>query len=65
MALTTETFRILIKEYLGVEFSDAELERLRPVVERQIERMRELHTLDLGGEDPRTIHYIVDQRLMR
>lgn len=63
MALTNETLRTLLKEYIGAEFGDAEVERLRPLVERQLERLRELQQLDLGGDDPRTMHYINDRRL--
>jgi hypothetical protein len=63
MALTNETLRILLKEYIGAEFGDVEIERLRPLVERQLERLRELQQLDLGRDDPRTMHYINDRRL--
>lgn len=65
MALTDETLRVLLKEYLGADFGPAEIERLRPLVERQLERMRELQALDLGGDDPRTMHYINDRRLLQ
>ncbi len=63
MTLTNETLRILLREYVGAEFSETEVERLRPLVERQLERLRELQGLDLGGDDPRTMHYINDRRL--
>ena len=52
MALTTDTLRALLIEYLGGDFGPAELER-----------MRELRALDLGGDDPRTMQYLLDQRL--
>jgi hypothetical protein len=64
-ALTIETLRTMLRETIGAEFGDAELERLRPMVERQLERMRELHALDLGREDPRTMRYINDRRLLK
>ena len=60
--MTTETLKALLMEYVGVEFAEEEVERLLPLVERQIERMRELHALDLGGDDPRTMAYINDRR---
>jgi hypothetical protein len=65
MALTEETFRALLKEYVGAEFDPEDMERLRALVERQMERMRELQSLDLGGDDPRTTQYIEDFRLQR
>lgn len=65
MTWTAEMVRTLVKEYVGVELSEAEAERLRPLVEQQAERMRWLHELDLGGEDPRAMHYINDRRLLR
>ena len=60
--MTIETFREMVKEYLGVEFPEEETQRLMPLFERQLERMRELHALDLGGDDPRTMAYINDRR---
>jgi hypothetical protein len=60
--MTTETLRVLLKEYIGVELPDEEVERLLPLYERQLERMRELQQLDLGGDDPRTMAYINDRR---
>lgn len=63
--MTTETLRALLQEYLGVELPDEEIERLLPVYERQLERTRELHALDLGGDDPRTMAYINDSRMGR
>lgn len=61
--LTSEMVRILLREYLGVEFGPEEIERLRPLIERQMERMRELHAVDVGGDDPQTTVYIQDLRL--
>jgi hypothetical protein len=63
--MTTETLRVLLKEYIGVEFPEDEVERLLPLYERQLERMRELQALDLGGDDPRTMAYINDRRPAR
>ncbi len=60
--MTIETFREMLKEYLGVDFPDNEVDRLMPLFERQLDRMRELHALDLGGDDPRTTAYINDRR---
>ena len=65
VALTNETVRTLLQEFLGAEFEPAEVERLRPLIERQLEHMRELRELDLGGDDPRTTMYITDRRLVR
>jgi hypothetical protein len=65
MALTNEMLKALLRESIGAELGDAEIERLRPMVERQMARMRELHALDLGREDPRTMQYIVDRRLLK
>ena len=64
MALTNEMLKVLLKESIGAEFGDAEIERLRPLVERQLARMRQLHELDLGREDPRAMRYINDRRLL-
>jgi len=65
MALTNETLRALLIEYIGTDFGPEEIERLRPLVERQIERMHQLQALDLGGDDPRTMHYITDRRVLK
>jgi hypothetical protein len=64
MALTNEMLKVLLQECIGAELADAEVERLRPLVERQMARMRELHALDLGHEDPREMRYINDRRLL-
>lgn len=63
MALTNETVRTLLREFLGADFGPAEVERLRPLIERQLDRMRELRELDLGGDDPRSAVYITDRRI--
>jgi hypothetical protein len=60
--MTTETLRVLLKEFIGAEFAAEDVERLLPVFERQLERMRQLQELDLGGDDPRTMSYINDRR---
>jgi len=60
--MTIETFREMLKEYLGVELPEDEVERLMPLFERQLDRMRQLRALDLGGDDPRTMAYINDRR---
>ena len=65
MGLTKETLRALLLEYTGAEFEEPEVESLLPLVERHLERMRQLHALDLGGLDPRTMHYIHDRRLLK
>lgn len=65
MALTPELLRALLAEYLGTEFGAAERERLLALVEAQLAQLRELEALDLGGDDPRTTHYIDDRRLTR
>jgi hypothetical protein len=64
MALTIDTLRVMAQEYLGVELEPAILERLLPLVERQMARMRELQAIDLGEDDPRTMPYINDLRLL-
>lgn len=64
MALSNETLRELLIQYLGLDPGPAEVERLRPLVERQQERLQALQALDLGGEDPRTMFYVMDSRLI-
>jgi hypothetical protein len=64
MALTNESLREMLIQYLGLDPGPSEIERLRPLVERQMERMRALQALDLGGDDPRTMRYITDNRLV-
>ena len=64
MALTIDTLREMAKGYLGVELEPAILERLLPIVERQMERMRELQAIDLGDDEPRSMPYINDLRLL-
>jgi len=64
MSLTTEMLRSLLREYIGVEFDPEEVQRLKPLVDRQVALMRELHALDLGAEDPRAMHYADDRRLL-
>ena len=61
--MTTETLRALLKELVGVELAEEDAERLLPIYERQLERSRELQTLDLGGDDPRSMSYINDRRI--
>ena len=63
LSLTDEMVRELIVQYVGTDVGEAEATRLRPLLERQIERMNELAALDLGADDPRTMFYIVDRRL--
>jgi hypothetical protein len=52
MALTEETIRALLVEYVGTDFGPAERARLLPLVEAYLERLRELRALDLGPADP-------------
>jgi hypothetical protein len=63
MALSNETVSELLIQVFGTDFGTEEVEHLRPLLERQMERMRELQALDLGGDDPRTMFYITDRRL--
>ena len=65
MRLTKEAFRELLVEYTGVAFDEAAMEPLYAALERHLESMHELQALDLGGEDPRTTHYIRDMRLTK
>jgi hypothetical protein len=61
--MTNETLRELLLLYLGLDPGSEEIERLRPLVEKQQARMQALHALELGGEDPRTMFYVTDTRL--
>jgi len=63
VAMSNDTLRELMQLYVGADFGEVELERLRPLVERHFERMRELQKLDVGGEDPRTMPYMFDRRI--
>ena len=63
MAFSTETVRELLIQSIGFDPGTAEVERLLPLVERQQARMQALRELDLGGDDPRTMSYITDNRL--
>jgi hypothetical protein len=63
MALSNETLRELLLQYLGLDPGPAEIARLQPLVARQMERMHALHAIDLGGEDPRDTFFIADFRL--
>jgi hypothetical protein len=63
MALSKETVQTLLREYLELDLSLAEVERLLPRIERQQALLRQLRSLDLGGDDPRTTHYIDDRRV--
>jgi hypothetical protein len=47
-----------------MDLSLAEVEQLMPRIERQQALLRQLRSLDLGGDDPRTTHYIDDRRLL-
>jgi Asp-tRNA(Asn)/Glu-tRNA(Gln) amidotransferase C subunit len=64
VSLTVEELRTLFA-FAGLDLETAELERLAPLVESHLDLMRQLHALDLGDEDPRTMHYVVDRRLLR
>lgn len=59
-----ESLRTMVHEFLGVEFDQETLGRLLPLIERQLERMRELQAIDLGPDEPRSMHYINDLRLL-
>ncbi len=63
MGLSVETVRELLRECADLDLPPAEVERLMPRVERLQALMRQLRALDLGGDDPRTTHYIDDRRL--
>ena len=65
MALTEATLLAMLEEVAGIHLGDAEIQRLLPLAERQLERLRELRELDLGGEDPRTTRFINDWRLSK
>ncbi|HEY3117904.1 MAG TPA: hypothetical protein VGK54_14275 [Chloroflexota bacterium] len=62
MALTNEMVSAMLIEVFETDFDSAEVERLRPLIERHLERMRQLQDLDLGN-DPRAMAYITDHRL--
>jgi hypothetical protein len=57
------TIRKLVEEFYGEDLSAEELDQLVPHVVRVFENSRRLHELDLGSDDPRTMHYIRDRRL--
>ena len=63
--MTDDRLAAYLREIIGVAFSVEEVERLRPLVEQQNERLRKLESLDLGADDPREMHYIIDHRLSR
>lgn len=63
MGLSDEMLQALLLERVGAEFVPADVARLRPAIEKQLERMAELRALDLASDDPRTTEYIVDYRL--
>jgi aspartyl-tRNA(Asn)/glutamyl-tRNA(Gln) amidotransferase subunit A len=64
MALTDEMVRDLVLQYLRTDVGAEEAAHLRPLLEKQLERMQQLHALDLGREDPRTMAYITDGRII-
>lgn len=59
MPLSEETLRTLLVEYVGTDFGPAERARLLPLVERYLDRLRELRTLDLDTDDPRVLHQLL------
>jgi hypothetical protein len=63
MALSEETLREMLIQFLGFDPGASEVTRLLPLVERQLERLQALRALDLGRDDPRTMHFITDDRL--
>jgi hypothetical protein len=65
MELSTDTIRRMIMDAYGAYLSPQEIEQLLPYVQRHFETMKQLHALDLGAGDPRTLHYIEDRRLSR
>lgn len=62
MALTNEIVSALLIAHFGTDFGPEEVERLRPLIEQQLQRNRQLQALDLG-DDPRSMAYIKDRRL--
>ena len=63
MALSEALLREMLIQYIGFDPGPSEVQRLLPLVERQLGRMQALRALDLGGDDPRTTSFITDDRL--
>jgi aspartyl-tRNA(Asn)/glutamyl-tRNA(Gln) amidotransferase subunit A len=62
-SFTDEILRALLREYVGAEFSSAEIAELRPHIERQLAHSRALQALGLEHDDPVEMPYIFDNRL--
>ncbi len=63
MALSEALLREMLIQYIGIDPGPSEIQRLLPLVERQLERLQALRALDLGRDDPRTMSFITDDRL--
>ena len=53
MLLTVDAIRALARRH-GFEWTDAEIEAIRPVAEASVALLERLRTLDLGAADPTT-----------
>ena len=66
MELTRKTVARLAREVVGLELSDADLERLLPYMRAQLASVGRLEalaaTLGLEGDDPRAYTYAEDRR---
>jgi hypothetical protein len=62
--LSAEEVRVLLRLYLDADFGPDEAERLRPLVQQQMDRLRALLALDLHDDAP-DMAYIADPRLDR
>ena len=49
MDLSRETLKAIIADYDGIPLTDAELEQVRPELERYAEAVKELDALDLSA----------------
>ena len=49
MAISRETLRGIIRDYQGLEISDAEMERVLPEIENYVAAVLELRELDLSN----------------
>jgi hypothetical protein len=61
--LTDDLVSAMLLQQVGTAFTPAERARLKPLLETQLERLRELRELDLGPADVRVHRYMADAGL--
>ena len=49
MAISNETLKAMIRDYQGIEMSDAELDLVRPELEAYMKEVENIQDLDLSG----------------